>query len=85
MVSEIGSSEDGGSKASWIQDALAKIPSSYPKIRGVLWFEQFDDGMDWPIETSSSATGAFAAGIENPAYAENNFGSLGFGPALPPS
>ena len=70
---------------SWIQDALAKIPSSYPKIRGMLWFEQVDDGMDWPIETSSSSVSAFAAGIQNPAYAENSYGSLGFGPILPPS
>jgi hypothetical protein len=50
----------------------------------MLWFDTFDDGMDWPIETSSSATGAFAAGIQNPAYAENSFGSLGFGPIPPP-
>jgi mannan endo-1,4-beta-mannosidase len=85
MISEIGSTEIGGSKATWIQDALAKIPTSYPKIRGMLWFEQYDDGMDWPIETSSSATNAFATGIQNPAYAENSFGSLGFGPVLPPS
>ena len=83
MISEIGSTEDGGSKAAWIQDALAKIPASYPKIRGLLWFEQFDDGMDWPIETSASATSAFAAGIQNPAYASNQFGSLGSGPIQP--
>jgi hypothetical protein len=80
MISEIGSTEYGGSKAAWIQDALAKIPVSYPKIRGLLWFEQFDDGMDWPIETSSSATSAFAAGIQNPAYASNQFGSITSGP-----
>ncbi|HVY77839.1 MAG TPA: glycosyl hydrolase [Solirubrobacterales bacterium] len=79
MISEIGSTEYGGSKAAWIQDALAKIPSSYPKIRGLLWFEQFDDGMDWPIETSASATSAFAAGIQNAAYTSNQFGSLPFG------
>jgi hypothetical protein len=84
MISEIGSTEYGGSKAAWIKDALAKIPSDYPKIRGVLWFEQSDDGMDWPIETSSGSTSAFAAGIQNPAYAENKFGALGFGPVLPP-
>jgi hypothetical protein len=84
MVSEIGSTEDGGSKAAWIQDTLAKIPTSYPKIRGMLWFEQFDDGMDWPIETSASATSAFASGIQNPAYAGNQFGSLGPGPIQPP-
>jgi hypothetical protein len=85
MISEIGSTEDGGSKAAWIQDALAKIPTSYPKIRGMLWFEQFDDGMDWPIETSASATSAFAAGIQNPAYAGNQFGSLSSGPIQPAS
>jgi hypothetical protein len=79
MISEIGSTEYGGSKAAWIQDALAKIPTSYPKIRGMLWFEQFDDGMDWPVETSSGATKAFAAGIQNQAYAGNQFGSLPFG------
>jgi hypothetical protein len=83
IVSEIGSTEYGGSKASWIQDALAKIPADYPKIHGLLWFEQYDDGMDWPIETSSSATAAFASGVQNPAYAENTFGSLPFGPVAP--
>ncbi len=63
---------------------LAKIPTSYPKIRGLLWFEQFDDGMDWPIETSTSATSAFAEGIQNPAYASNTFGSLaGSSPSRP--
>ena len=76
IVSEVGSTEYGGSKAAWIKDMLAKIPSSYPKIRGLLWFEKFDDGMDWPIETSASATSAFAEGIKNPAYAGNTFGSL---------
>ncbi len=32
----------------------------------MLWFEKFDDGMDWPIESSAGATAAFAAGIANP-------------------
>ena len=80
MISEIGSTEHGGSKAAWIKDMLAKLPTNYPKIRGLLWFEKFDDGMDWPLETSAAAVNAFAEGIDNPAYAENSFGSLGFGP-----
>ncbi len=85
LVSEIGATEYGGSKAAWITDALAKIPSNYPKIRGLLWFEQFDDGMDWPLETSTSATSAFKAGIQNPAYAANTFGALAGNAVLPPS
>jgi hypothetical protein len=81
MISEVGCSEYGGSKAAWIKDMLAKIPTNYPKIHGVLWFDKFDDGMDWPIETSASATAAFAEGIQNPAYASNGYASLaGSGP-----
>jgi hypothetical protein len=81
MISEVGSSEYGGSKAAWIKDMLARIPTAYPKIRGLLWFEKFDDGMDWPIETSAGATAAFAEGIQNPAYASSGYASLaGSGP-----
>ena len=85
IVSEVGSTEHGGSKAAWIADMLDKIPREYPQIRGLLWFEKYDDGMDWPLVTSSAASAAFAAGIEDPAYAENRFGSLPPGKVQPPS
>jgi hypothetical protein len=85
IVGEVSSTEYGGSKASWIRDALAKIPVSYPKIRGLLWFEKFDDGMDWPIETSGSSIEAFAAGIQSSAYTTNQYGGLGSGKIAPAS
>jgi hypothetical protein len=85
IVSEIGSTEYGGSKAAWIKDMLTEIPASYPKIRGLLYFEKYDDGMDWPLATSSGAASAFASGIANQAYAANTFGSLAGGPVRPPS
>ena len=85
VIGEVASTEDGGSKATWIKEMLSEVPTEYPKIRGLLWFEKNDSGMDWPIESSSSATSAFATGIQNPAYAENSFGSLGSGPIQPPS
>ena len=52
MLAEVGSSEYGGSKADWIRDALARVPTEYQQIRALLWFDKFDDNMDWPIETS---------------------------------
>jgi hypothetical protein len=84
VIGEIGATESGGSKAAWIQDALARAPS-YPKMRGFLWFECFADGMDWPISTSAGATSAFAAGIQSPAYTTNEFGNLDSSPIPPPS
>ena len=85
MIGEIGSTENGGSKSSWISEALAAIPTEYPKIRGMLWFDSFDDGMDWPIESSSGASSAFASGIQNTAYRTNTYASLAAGPIQPPS
>jgi hypothetical protein len=61
------------------------VPTAYPKIRGLLYFEKYDSNMDWPIETSSSASSAFKAGIGSSAYTTNQYGALGFGPIGPPS
>ena len=83
IISEVGSSEYGGSKAEWIADALKSARTNYPQLRGLLWFDKFDDGMDWPIESSSSSSSAFAAGIQDPAYLGNSFASAGPGPIQP--
>jgi mannan endo-1,4-beta-mannosidase len=85
LIGEMGSSESGGSKAGWISEALAAIPAEYPKIRGMLWFDTFDDGMDWPIETSTSASSAFATGIQDAAYKTNAYSDLSASPIPPPS
>ncbi|HET9197087.1 MAG TPA: glycosyl hydrolase [Solirubrobacterales bacterium] len=63
VLGEIASSEQGGSKAQWIAEMLDDLPSEYPKVRGLVWFDKFENGMDWPIETSQSAIDAFAQGI----------------------
>jgi Glycosyl hydrolase family 26/Bacterial Ig domain len=76
MIGEVASSEYGGSKATWIKEMLREVPSEYTKIRALLWFDKFDSSMDWPIETSTSATSAFAEGIKNPAYVGNAFANF---------
>jgi hypothetical protein len=83
VVSEVGSTEDGGSKAAWIGDALESARTEYPQMRGLVWFDKYDDGMDWPIESSSSATSAFAAGIQSSSYLANDFASTGSGTVQP--
>jgi hypothetical protein len=84
MIAEVGSTESGGDKAAWIRDALAQIPASFPQIRAMLWFDKFDDGMDWPIETSSAATSAFAEGVAQPLYVGANYAQLAGGAIQPP-
>jgi hypothetical protein len=76
MIGEVASSEYGGSKATWIKEMLAQVPTEYPKIRALLWFDKYDSSMDWPIETSSTAASAFAQGISNPVYPRGTFSSF---------
>jgi hypothetical protein len=76
IVGETASTESGGSKAGWITAMFSDLQNNYPRIRGVLWMENNVDGDDWPIESSASATAAFAAGISNPRYVGNSYASL---------
>jgi hypothetical protein len=76
MIGEVASTEYGGSKAAWIREMLAKVPTDYKKIRALLWFDKFDSNMDWPVETSGSATTAFAEGLQGSVYLGNTFAGL---------
>ena len=85
VISEVGSSEYGGSKAEWIADALRSANTEYPQLKGMIWFEKYDDGMDWPIETSPNATSAFAEGIGQSVYVGAQYSRLAGGTIPAPS
>jgi hypothetical protein len=81
MIGEVGSQEyQSGVKAAWITEMLKVLPSRFPRIKAVDWFNWriYRSGVykSWPIESSASAQSAFAAGIASPHYASNNFGDL---------
>jgi len=76
LVGETASTEKNGNKAKWISDALTtQIPRRFPNIKGVVWFEKYED-RDWPIETSPASKDAFAAGIASPFYAGATFSDV---------
>ncbi len=87
VIGEVGSTEYGGSKATWISEMLRDIPTEYPAIRGLLWFDKFVPGedMDWQLDSSASATAAFAAGIQSSSYVGSQYAGLGAGAIPPPS
>ncbi|HEU5105578.1 MAG TPA: glycosyl hydrolase [Solirubrobacterales bacterium] len=80
MIGEFASTEEGGSKAAWIADALeTQVPANFPLIKAVVWFNwNHPDGggyWDWPIESSATAEAAFAKAIGSPVYSTNTFSS----------
>jgi hypothetical protein len=84
VIAETAASEYGGSKAVWIKEMFDALATRYPQVRGLVWFENLGNGMDWPIESSESATAAFAAGIGDSRFLGNTFGGIDVGPIPAP-
>jgi beta-mannanase len=58
FVAETASTEYGGDKAAWIRAAYADIPTSFPKLAGVIWFDQNKE-TNWQVSSSSSSLTAY--------------------------
>jgi beta-mannanase len=87
IIGETASTESGGSKAEWITGMFSVLPT-YPLIHGLLWFNKHELGPggneDWWIESSTAATSAFAAGLQNTLPATAEYSGLEVSP-IPPS
>ena len=84
LLGEMASSTAGGSKAAWIREMFADLPTKFPQVRGLIWFDSIDRGIDWPIETSVAATKAFATGIRKGIYVGNRYAGITESPIRPP-
>jgi hypothetical protein len=85
MIAETSSEESGGSKASWITDALAtQVPKYFPGVKAVVWMNwrlyENNRWWPWPVESSASARTAFTSAIASSYYLAG--GSLGGLPLL---
>ncbi|MDB5057630.1 MAG: celH [Chloroflexi bacterium] len=74
IITEIGSAEAGGNKASWIKQGLLNdVPMRMPRVRAVIWFDAVDDisanrSVDWRVNSSPGALAAFRAVAGSPLY-----------------
>ncbi|MEX2080608.1 MAG: glycosyl hydrolase [Dehalococcoidia bacterium] len=84
LIGEVASDNRGGSKATWIRNMLRIVPARYRKIRGLVWYDQPDQGMNWTLERDRKARKAFARGIRRKVYRPNVFSELPPGRILPP-
>lgn len=77
MIGEVATTEVGGSKEAWIHEALTyDLPSRFPAVKAIVWFNWSDRGMDWAIESSLESQRAFAEGIGSSYYIDNKFSNL---------
>lgn len=89
MIGETASLEagDGGAKkGAWHRDLLlTQIPTFFPKVKAVVWFN-WDDRITtntFPIESSQASIDGFAAGVGSSLYPANLYNNLNTSP-IPP-
>ena len=62
FIAETSSVEQGGSKAAWIHDMFAAIPTKFPRLTGVCWFDA-NLSYDWRLDSSAASAAAFKAAV----------------------
>jgi len=83
MLAELASTGSNRNKAAWIRNMFRMLRTKYRRIRALVWFNQFDRGVNWPLETSPAASHAFRHGVHR-GYRANLYANIGSHPVRPP-
>jgi hypothetical protein len=68
IIGETASSEEGGDKAKWIQNAFFRvIPSTFRRLTAVIWWDRVDQA-DWTVNSSPQALAAWRQVVASPRY-----------------
>lgn len=62
FIAETASSPVGGNKAAWVADMFKVIPTTFPRLTGVTWFETNAE-CDWRVAADSGVLGAVKTGL----------------------
>jgi beta-mannanase len=84
LLGELASNGPTWARGSWIRNMFKALPTKFPRIRGLVWFNQIDRGIDWPLESSLAASRAFRQGIRK-GYRPNIYAELTASPIPPPT
>jgi hypothetical protein len=60
MVAETGSAEHGGSKAAWFSSIGKVLPTRFPAIAALVYFDA-DKEVNWTVQSSAAALASFRA------------------------
>jgi hypothetical protein len=67
LIGETASAEAGGDKGKWIDDIIPTLRTSFPLIKGIVWFD-IDKEADWRISSSPVSEASFIRMANNPYF-----------------
>ncbi|MHB1326355.1 MAG: glycoside hydrolase family 26 protein [Thermoleophilia bacterium] len=65
-TTEVGGNAQNGGKAQWITDAFNILPSRFPRVAMLTWFN-VNKETDWRVESSTASLDAFRAAVRGSA------------------
>ncbi len=65
FIGEMASDEVGGSKASWIANIVPTLKTTFPMIRGFVWFDIAKE-RQWQVNSSAAALAAYKTMASDP-------------------
>jgi Glycosyl hydrolase family 26 len=84
MIGETATTDGGGhmDQGNWIHEGLGQLPTQFPKIKALVWFNwnivEKGKEWEWPIESTSGGQAAFANEISSPYFSASEFGEPPF-------
>lgn len=75
IIGEFSSTEEGGDKAAWIQEAFHAIRHDFPQIRALIWFHIAKE-TDWRINSSEEALQAYRQAVADDYWLETYPGMI---------
>jgi beta-mannanase len=58
IIAETASAEQGGDKAAWVKAMFTSLPTQFPKVSEIIWFNLLKEA-DWRVDSSASSLNAF--------------------------
>lgn len=72
MISEFGTTDQGGNKAAWYSDMLEdQIPGYFPNVRAIVFYDEdrsVSEGVDWRIDSDIHSVTAVKKALNNHIY-----------------
>jgi hypothetical protein len=84
MIGEVGAVADGGSQSAWIENMLKTLPTLYPKVHGLVWYQLPAAQWNFALSPGTASFNMFSRWVGNAHFAHNTFCRLS-SPIRPPA
>jgi len=84
ILAELATNGGARARVRWIKGMFRALPTRFPRVRGLIWYDQHDRDIAWPLETYGAVEKTFRRALRGPGFTSNSFHGLTGSPIPPP-